>query len=513
MADTRPHIVIVGAGIGGLTAAALLAAEGQRVTVLEAQTYAGGSAGTFYHQGYRFDAGATVAGGFQPYGPHHIIGQMLDLEWPVRLHEPAWVVHLPDREVALTRDNADVLRAFPNSEHFWQEQSALADICWRLAAEGMPWPPQSIPEVLRLAQIGLAHFPRDVRLLPFVFSSAQDWIRRRGLGDDHAFNRFIDAQLLISAQTTAANANAVYSATALDLARQGVYHVRGGMGGIADALIDKIHALGGEVRFRQRVSRVHVEGGRVTGLDVQTGRRGKPSRLACDFLIANLTPWSLDGLLGEASPAQLRNEVQSRKAGLGAFVLHLGVDAAKLPADLPDHHQFVADMHSPLGEGVTVFMSMSPTWDSRRAPAGHRAVTITTHTAVQPWWDALTAGRDAYDARKADYSERLLRGIERYVPGFRDSVALALPGSPVTYEFYTGRHLGMVGGFPQRSLFGARGPRVGLPNARLVGDSIFPGQSTAGVSLGALRVARDVLRQLPRTRWIDVPLKPEKATS
>ena len=53
---TSPHTIVVGAGIGGLTAAALLLQAGQRVTVLEAHVYPGGSAGTFYHKGYRFDA-------------------------------------------------------------------------------------------------------------------------------------------------------------------------------------------------------------------------------------------------------------------------------------------------------------------------------------------------------------------------------------------------------------------------------------------------------------------------
>src|SRR5512139_1284622 len=67
---SSPQILIIGAGIGGLTTAALLAQAGYRVTVLEAGTYPGGSAGTFYHQGFRYDAGATLAGGFQPGGPH-----------------------------------------------------------------------------------------------------------------------------------------------------------------------------------------------------------------------------------------------------------------------------------------------------------------------------------------------------------------------------------------------------------------------------------------------------------
>lgn len=505
MTDSRPHIVIIGAGIGGLTAGALLAAGGHRVTVLEAQTYAGGSAATFYHQGYRFDAGATVAGGFQTYGPHHLVGQMLEIDWPVRLHEPAWVVHLPEMTVGLTRDNGDVIRAFPQSSAFWAEQAQIADIGWRLAAEGLPWPPQSATEAVQLVRIGLAHLPDDLRMLPLAFASMHDWLRRHGLADSAEFARFIDAQLLISAQATARHANAIYSATALDLARQGVYHVAGGMGSLADTLVEKIQALGGEVRFRQRVSRIHVDSGRVTGLDVQTGRRGKPAFMPADFVIANLTLWSLGSLLGDASPTRLRRDIQRRRFGWGAFVLHLGVETALLPAHLPDHHQFIADMHSPLGEGISVFMSLSPLWDNSRAPAGQRAVTVTTHTAVQPWWEALAAGEAVYEARKADYAERLLNVIERYLPGFRAAVRLSLPGSPVTYEYYTGRHLGMVGGFPQRSLLTARGPRVGLPNLRLVGDSIFPGQSTAGVTLGALRVVRDVQRQLPRTQVIALP--------
>jgi hypothetical protein len=50
----------------------------------------------------------------------------------------------------------------------------------------------------------------------------------------------------------------------------------------------------------------------------------------------------------------------------------------------------------------------------------------------------------------------------------------------------------MVGGFAQESLFAARGPATGLPSVWLVGDSIFPGQSTAGVTLGAMRVADQI---------------------
>ncbi len=502
MNSTEPHIVIIGSGIGGLTASALLAQQGYRVTVLEAQTYPGGCAGTFTHGGYRFDAGATVAGGFQPNGPHYLVGERLGIKWPVQAYEPAWITHLPDRSVALTNDNDDVLRAFPESADFWEHQQQLADLGWSLSAQGLPWPPTSLADVLQLARVGLANFPEDLLLLPLAFRTTYQWVRQHGLAQDISFVRFIDAQLLISSQTTSRHANAVYSATALDLARQGVYHVRGGIGGLAETLAAKVRDLGGEVIYRRRVTRIAQAGGRVTGVYFTEGRRGKQEHfLPADFVVANLTPWSLDGLLGEGSPARLRREAQGRRLGWGAFALHLGVEAGLLPPGTPDHHQIIAELEGPLGETRSVFLSMSPEWDTGRAPAGHRAVTVTTHTAVQPWWDALGAGEQAYQERKAEYAEKMLAQIERVIPGFGRAVRLMLPGSPVTYQFYTQRHLGQVGGFAQTSLFQARGPQTGLPNLRLVGDSIFPGQSTAGVTLGAMRVAREVARGLGIRDW------------
>ncbi len=505
-------IIVIGAGVGGLTTAALLAQAGYRVTVLEAQTYPGGCAGTFYHKGFRFDAGATVAGGFQPNGPHAIAGERLGIHWRVRQHDPAWVVHLPDRTVALTGDNAEVLAQFPQSVRFWQAQSQTADLGWKLAALGLPWPPTQPADLLQLARAGLRYFPQDVRLLPYAFSTVQQWLRRSGADADPAFRRFVDAQLLISAQTTSERVNALWGATALDLARQGVYHVEGGMGGLAETLVRRIADFGGQVLYRQRVTRIAVQQGRVSGVYAQQGKRGRQQQFyPADFVVGNLTPWSLDTLLADSSPSRLRREVQARSNGWGAFVLHLGVQADKLPADLPDHHQLIASYEGALGETRSIFISISPPWDHSRAPAGQRAVTMTTHTAVQPWWTLLNSDETAYHARKAEYTAKMLETVERYLPGFGGSITLQLPGTPVTYQFYTERHQGMVGGFPITSLFRVRGPRTGISNLRLVGDSIFPGQSTAGVTLGAMRVAADVQRALPleRTRSFALP-QPEQ---
>jgi len=330
--------------------------------------------------------------------------------------------------------------------------------------------------------------PRTLGALPYLTRTVADLIG----GDDPLFRTFLDAQLLISAQTTADRAGALYGSAALDLPRRGVNHVRSGIGALARTLVDWLRANGGEVLFRQRVERIDI--GRDGRAAVVHTTRGLT--LAADVVLANVTPWALCELLGADAPPRLLQDVGELRPTWGAFTLYLGLDGAALPPGVADHHQIIVDPTRPLGEGNSVFLSLSDPADVERAPAGMRAATLSTHTAIEPWW-RLRDGPDesAYRERRDAYAERLLAAAERAVPGLRAAMRLCLPGTPVTFQYYTRRPLGMVGGFAQTSLFAARGPQTGIDNLWLVGDSIFPGQSTAGVTLGAMRVAAEVLRQ------------------
>jgi len=500
-------VVVIGAGVGGLTTAALLAKEGFDVTVLEAHVYPGGCAGTFYHKGYRFDAGATLAGGFQPGGPHHIVGEILDLEWPIRRAEPAWVIELPDRRVVrwgyADQWLAERDEKLPAMRHFWKQQEAVAEIVWRFAARVPSYPPANLGDVLRLAS---KIRPEMIPVAPLALTSFGSWLKLNRI-HDQASRAFIDGQLLISAQVTADKANALYGAIAMDLPRVGAQHVMGGIGNIAQTLVDAFQKQGGEYLKRQAVTEI-------LPLDNGTYRitTNKKLVLDADVVIANLTPWALADLLGDHTPQSLQKETQERGDTWGAFTIYAGVDAEAVEGDC-DHYQIISDYDKPLGEGNSVFVSLNDPEDTTRAPQGERTLTMSTHTNIASWWELNQRDPEAFTARREAYQEMFLNAAEKTLPNIRNGIKFITTGTPLTFQKFTRRPRGMVGGFPQTSLLSARGPYTGLKNLWLVGDSVFPGQSTAGVTSGGMRVAADVLRAAQPTKMMSIAPNPQKSAA
>lgn len=485
-------VVVIGAGIGGLTAAALLAKRGLSVTVLEAHESPGGCAATFCVDGYRFDVGATVAGGFAPDAPMSLLAHWLGIRWDARPVDPVMTVHLPDgtRVVRFSdsqRWGTERRRAFGDAaEAFWRWQERTADALWAFAMMLPPWRPQSQAELRQLTKL-IAKFFAEKPSRALLLADAFRPVATHLAIASPQLRLFVDAQLLISVQCTAERANGLFGAAALDLPRRGVVHFRGGMGTLAQTLADTVVRHSGAVIYNCRAKRIVMEGNKPVAVETANSMS-----IPADIVVANLTPASVVELLGDKAPRWLRYQTPFPYDGWGAFVVYAGVDASAVPPNFCPHHQIITV--EPLAESNSAFLSLSPEWDETRAPHGYRAVTISTHTKLAPWWRLWRTDKAAYEQRKQECTERLLAAADRVIPQFREATTRVLAGTPITFQRYTGRPFGWVGGFPQTSLFRCLPPRIAT-GIWLVGDSVFPGQSTAAVVLGALRVAQAILRE------------------
>ena len=198
-------------------------------------------------------------------------------------------------------------------------------------------------------------------------------------------------------------------------------------------------------------------------------------------------------LLSDSSPATCpvrcaACRLTRRTAGGPSWFTWAGWRGIPTP-DFPLHHQII--VRRPLGEGNSVFASLSPAWDASRAPAGHRALTLSTHTALAGWWELLRTRPPGLRSPESRDRRKAADAAEHALPGLR----LRRPAGAARHADHLSTlhraHVGWVGGFPQTGLAaGRQAPRLG-PNLWLVGDSIFPGQSTAAAALGGLWIARD----------------------
>ncbi|MBK6314479.1 MAG: FAD-dependent oxidoreductase [Blastocatellia bacterium] len=474
-------IVVVGAGFGGLAAAALLAKQGHSVVVLEAGGLPGGCGQTFRRGPYRFDAGATTICGAQGDMPLARLAAELEVDFGLSIVDPGMSIWLDDRRIDRHTDREawidEACRHFGASQRgFWEHLFRVADLGWRLARNADRFPPSNIRDLVRTV-VGAG--PDGLRLLPaFATSTARAMSRRLGTVSSR-FARFVDEQLLITAQADAATVPLAVGAMGLTYTNFGNFTSPGGVGGLAETLVSAIRRYGGTVTYGHKVDLIEAADGRYR---VRT-RRGE---YLARRVISNLTVWDMGQVGGGAIGEHFRCRRAARLPAWGAFTGYLAVRDT-FGSDPALHHQVVFDEPLPVTGSSSVFVSISPRGDASRAPDGRRAVTISTHTDVVPWWDLDAA---AHEDAKHRVLEAVIDRVTRFSGLGRFDVEAALAGSPRTFVRYTGRSMGRVGGIPSTFAALANASRPATPFAGLfvVGDTVFPGQGIPAVVLGALNV-------------------------
>ena len=487
-------VAVIGAGIAGLTAAALFARDGADVVLIEHHDKAGGCAGYFdvpsKWGNFQFPTGATVALGLESGGLHREIFDLLGVECPSILIDRL-SVFLPDRRVELWHDASKWKRQraqLPGNRGgqalFWRAQEFVADAGWFALNRKPALPIQKPIDVWRDLNLADPRLIPMLGALPFSVGELMKWLR---VDRDRAFCALVNLQLLITTQSLSHQAPLSNGMAGLDLWRHGGFHPKGGVGAIARTLLDAFVGHNGQTRFQTRVSKLE-RADDIWRIETDNG----PIRAR--KVIANVTLPNLPALVPTARVDKL---IRRAGEGWGALTLYIALRDEVVPADLPLHSQILTRYgqtppYLDAGAGDDVFLSLSPASDASSAPRGWRTLNVSTHVKLNDWRGLSS---DEYRAQKKWWRDKLLQAVRMALPDFDEGKGFVITGTPSSWENYTLRQNGSVGGAPlsrRNANLRALPSRVGLPDFRLVGDSTFPGQGTVACALSGFNVWRDL---------------------
>ncbi|MCA1630105.1 MAG: FAD-dependent oxidoreductase, partial [Acidobacteria bacterium] len=448
------EVVVVGAGVGGLTAAALLAARGVSVCVVERESRGGGCAAAFEKFGYGFE---PTAGLYEGWGADEIFARVFaelrDAPPEARRVSPAYAVRMPGGAQVRVGGadagefDAELRLAFPEcadlAAEFYREMDALDALARALPRRSVsPLPSRSIFSKFKTAARRVADEETGSRL---IRTAHAETVARSLAGASPRFRRFIDSQLQLFTLRASDRCSRAEAARALTLPRRGLYAIRGGAQALADALTESIRRSGGTLRFDTTALRLAYDSaGAAVGVDLLSGETLRATRA----VLSNLTAWDTYGKLVGASrtPADVRARLKTLR-GWGAYLVFLGVET-RAAARLPDGRVLAV---SDFNEGeefdpvrASLVLNCAPAWDTR-APEGRRAATLSTFADASEWF-AYHEDESEHEAQDQRELEFWWGRLHAALPELADGCEVIETLTPRGYFDLTRRRLGAVWG-------------------------------------------------------------------
>ncbi|WP_320666853.1 C-3',4' desaturase CrtD [Prochlorococcus sp. MIT 1307] len=489
-------VIVVGGGIAGLTAAALLAHEGIPVTLLEAHHQTGGCAGTFCRGPYVFDVGATQVAGLEAGGIHERLFRYLGTSAPAaEILDPGCSVDLADgygpinlwHDARLWKQERE--KHFPGSALFWSLCSELHKSNWAFAGRDPVLPVRNFWDLQHLLK-ALRPFNYATGILSKL--TVEDLLRISGAHQDQRLRQFLDLQLRLYSQEPSNRTAALYGATVLQMAQAplGLWHLDGSMQKLSDVLTSCLMRDHARLLLRHRV--VGLSFGRLSErwtVNV-TGPKGKSLQFQSKDVVCSLPPQCLLELL----PSDInfvnkyRKNLEKLPKPSGAIVFYGVINRHALPENCPSHLQLAAD------DPGSLFISISREGDGR-APLGQATLIVSVFSETEHW----------FHLEELDYQEKKIILVDKIVQKLQTWLGIDCSdwrhkelATPTSFAKWTGRPNGIVGGLGQHpSFFGPFGlaSRTPLRGLWLCGDSIYPGEGTAGVSQSALMACRQLMAE------------------
>ncbi|MCV7099695.1 phytoene desaturase family protein [Mycobacterium palustre] len=462
------HVVVVGAGFAGLSAALHLAGRGRQVTVVERHPWPGGRAGRRDIDGYRIDTGPTVLT-----MPDLIdeafaaVGESLSRRLELLPLDPAYRARFADGSVIDVHSDADrmaaAVREFagPQQAQGYRNLRKWLSRLYRTEFDGFIAANFDSP-------LGLLN-ARLARLIALGGFRRWDTMVKRYISDPRLRRVFTFQSLY--AGVAPQQALAVYAVIAYMDTVAGVYFPRGGVRALPDALAGAAADAGVRFCYSSTVTALERTGGRITAVRTDDGRE-----IDCDAVVLTTELPQTYQMLGRTPrrPVRLR-------AAPSAVVLHVGCRAV---APEIAHHTilFGAAWDQTFTEIVrdgrlmadpSLLVTRPTAGDPTLAPAGRDLLYV-----LAPAPNLSRCGID-WSRIGAGYAESLLDVVQaRLLPGLRDDARLLHVDTPADWAgqgMAAGTPFALAHTFAQTGPFRPANTVRGIENAVLAGSSTLPG--------------------------------------
>jgi len=490
-------VAIVGGGLGGLSAARHLQAEGYEVVVVEQHTKPGGYAHCFRARGYRFEVALHALDGLGPGGWAKPMFAALGIADTVAFNQlnPFYTVAFPGLEL-------DVFTGVKRYVHtmasvFPREREGL-----RLLFDAIVRVGHDVARFTRDRSSGAK--PNQMQMLErypdMAMAFASSWAQFMGqylVSDEvKAVVSTLWGYLGLPPSKVSAGQ---FALTLLSYLSAGAWYPTGGSGAMTFAIADAIERDGGSVFLRNMVTSIVPEANTSVVVTTDTGLS-----IRAKAVVSNASPADTAALLPESVRSQdWVEKVGQEVPALSTFTVHLGIDR-DLTAEGWDHHEFfemcgydIEAEYEAIVRGdfanAGMIISNYSVIDPSCAPQGKTVIVL---TVLAPWdyhgvWGTggdIEGYQDdpRYVAEKEAVAEILIDRATRRIPGLRDAIEVMRIGTPLTNARYVRQPHGSIYGREQtveNMLHRAR-PSTPVPNLFLAGAWIGGGGMTAAVASG-----------------------------
>jgi len=492
----RYDVVVIGAGLSGLTAASLLAKRGVRVAVIDNNYQPGGSCGIFKRNNITFDQGAAMLYGFgeKGFNAHRFVFNCLEEPIDVINHDLLYCVNFKGKRIRFWADidlfAEELARVFPsekeNIKRFYHD---LETMYRHVMVESPSYTTADETDPDEASKSFSRHPDSYTRFLSYLDKSAKDLLSEY-FSDPEIF-KFFDKLTSTYCYATVEESPAVMAAVMfVDNHVGGSYYPAGSTLFLPGKLEKIIEENGGDMLLENEVVRILFSGDHPSGVELKGG-----NNIYADNLIYSGTVWNLYGkLIDKAHSEPERIEwAASQVPTHPSVVLYAHIDKRVIPEDTAPIEMLVGNPDLLDESEVTVYILSI---DDRTLcdENGHVVVAIGPTFANWDYEDT-----DDYLQKKEKEKARLIGVLEKRFPGFMDGVRYAEVATPRTIERYTLKNGGAVAGPKQmlgQHMLHRLHTRSEWDNLFCCGESTVMGTGTPTVTTSGISAANAVLKRL-----------------